>query len=1401
MLKSTRIYWVLLYVVVAASGSVWVPAPIYAQASSSGTVVGQVTDPTGAVVGGATVSLIDNTTGTTKATTTNDAGRYIFVNVNPGTYDITVEKAGFAQAKFAQQEVSLGQQLTVNAALKVGSTTEQVVVEASGATLQTLNATVGTTIGFQNLQELPNLSRDVSSLLTLQPAISPNGSVAGAVRDQNTFQLDGGNNSSDMDGTQNTYTPSFASTTTGGGPTGVMPTPVESIEEFKVNVSNQTADFNGSSGAQVQLVTRRGGKSWHGAVYEYYLGSNFGANTWLNNHTSTLDAQGKVLSPSTKLISNHYNRFGASAGGPVGPSFWGGRTYVFANYEGRRYPQNTQVLKRVPSARLRLGLITDTVAPKGVYNINAFPVVDPVTGATIQPAPCPSSPNKLCDPRGVGLNPLVKQLWDKYMPLPNDLSSAAGDGVNTQGYLTGLKLPQNDNFGVVRLDHDFGANWHFMSSYRYYHLERFTNNQYDVGGLLGGKFGVATSTSKRPQVPWFFVVGVTTNISHNLTNDFRYNYLRNFWEWTTASAVPQLPGLGGAMEIGGEGSSGGIIGCNALIPYCVRTQDTRQRYWNGHDHVFRDDLTLIHGNHLFQFGGQYQRNWNAHQRNDNGLGIMAAYVYQIGASTAGSSAVSGLNINGFVPAGFSSPNNWRNLYAQVLGIVTQPQTLYSRKSPDMTLEPFGSPVIAHSITPSYNVYFSDTWHMRPNFTLTYGLGYQLEMPPYEVDGKQVMVVDSAGNPIRAEDYLASRKRAALAGQVYNPTLGFATIRNVGGGRKYPYEPFYGGFSPRISGAWNPRFDTGILGSLFGQNKTVVRGGWGLTYGRMNGVINILTPLLAPGLLQAVSCQGAVNAASAQGGNQCLGTGRATPVTAFRIGAGQGLDGLAAPLPPAAQTLPQPFLPGTSGCSGAGCVNTTYFPKSGDASALDPSYRPSKVHSFDLTIQRELTSKISVEVGYVGRLISHELVDLDINAVPYMTTAAGQSFAEAYAALYTSVCGLNGPTCANNNMSKTSLGQLWLYTGPAQPFFEQTMGGPSSAFCAGFSSCTAALASPRNPADQQKQNPKSQFSNLQVGAAYSLWTSLSSEASWTLGRTLPDSIVPGTSACPAGSPVCSQVTSVGMSLSNGYGNYHAAFGTVRLRDWHGIAGLANFTWGRALGTGATTQSTSGYTVVDPWDLQAMYGPQSYDILFLFNSGLVYHLPFFKSQQGVLGHVLGGWGLAPLFTAQSGFPQQVDVNSDCQSFGESSCSTSTNENAILIGSIPRMSSHRNVTVSGTGVGSGGNTTGLNAYADPQAVYSHFRRLVLGVDHSAGGAGRIRGFPRWNMDLSFTKETKISEHVGIGFYALMSNFFNHFQPSDPTTCLDNDTSTCQQSQWGVIRGQAYDPRQMEFGLRLHF
>src|SRR5258708_25410520 len=113
---------------------------------------------------------------------------------------------------------------------------------------------------------LPNLARDAAALSVLQVGVSPTGNVAGAASDQNVFQLDGGNNSDDMSGNASTYVPSngFAgSAASGGTPSGVIPTPVESIEEFKVGTSNQTADFNGAAGSQARIVTKRGTHDLH----------------------------------------------------------------------------------------------------------------------------------------------------------------------------------------------------------------------------------------------------------------------------------------------------------------------------------------------------------------------------------------------------------------------------------------------------------------------------------------------------------------------------------------------------------------------------------------------------------------------------------------------------------------------------------------------------------------------------------------------------------------------------------------------------------------------------------------------------------------------------------------------------------------------------------------------------------------------------------------------------------------------------------------------------------------------------------------------------------------------------------------------------------------------------------
>ncbi|HXN65983.1 MAG TPA: carboxypeptidase regulatory-like domain-containing protein [Candidatus Acidoferrales bacterium] len=1332
--------------------------PVWGQSGvSTGTVVGQVLDASGATVAGATVTLTDKATGASRVSTTSDTGRYVFTEVPLGIYDITVSKEGFSQAKVADQQVQVGQSLTVNVGLKVGSASTTIEVTASaGAELQSMNATVGDTISGDAIVQLPNVTRETTALATLQPATTRGGNVAGAISDQNTYQLDGANNSNDMDGQGSVYNQSFVNNATCGPPNGTMPSPAESIEQFKVATNNMTADFNGSSGGQISMVTKRGTNQFHGSLYDYYLSSTFGgANTWSNNRLGE------------PINSDHYSRFGASAGGPIVPfKFLGGKWYIFGNYEGFRFPQAIEFTGLVPSALFRQGIvqIPNGTNPPLQYNLN------PTTTAGIAPAVCPSGP---CDPRGLGLNGIVNTLWSKYEPISNDpsctgVSSSVCDQLNTLGYRAPLNLPQSSNFGVVRIDHDFGEKWHLNATYHYYKNVVTTTSQVDIGGALpGDTLGDPVAKSIRPVVPSLYSAGLTTNITSNTTNDLHYNFLRNFWQWTDQTPIPQLPGLGGALEIGGETAT-------PLVPFNVNSQSTRQRFWDGQDHTVRDDISILHGNHLLQFGVLYQRNFDYHERNDNGGGILNQPVYIISSGT-------GINYAGYIPSTVPAAqnSNWEKLYDEVLGIVSQPQDLYTRSGPNLALNPAGTPMFDQSIIPTYNEYFSDTWHMKPSFTLTMGLGYQIEMPPYELNGKQVELVDQSGNLVNAQDYLSETYKQAVQGKIYNPVLGFATVANVGKGLKYPYNPFYKGLSPRLSMAWNPSFDEGILGYVVGHNKTVIRAGYSRIFGRLNGVDLVLVPLLGTGLGQPVSCIGASNS-----GPQCAGTGTVNPTTAFRI----GTDGLTAPLPAVTPTLPQPFYPGVNGNAAAGA-----------GEVLDPNFRPSKSDEIDLTIQRELPGKSILEIGYIYRKISNEYQPLDLVAVPYMLNMGGQTFENAYANLYTQLAGGAAASAVT-----------------PQPFFETALGGASSAYCTGFTSCTAAVAS--------KESSKL-VGNNQV---YDIWQDLtpsvshpngfifgrSMASSPTCANTLVQSINPTTPV-----PVCNQMTGIGDNTSLGYGVYNGAFVSFSTAAWHGLTARSNFTWSRALGTQGVVQASSELTTADPWNIRNEYGPQGFDIPFLYNLSMVYQPPFYKNQHGAMGRLLGGWSFDPIFTAQSGAPLPVydgtgygaTGNGACEAYGEADCSAFYSSEQSVFASAAGVATARGAGNSEQNIGnitatnpqsvaingnpSNHNGTGLNMFANPIAVYNSFRVPILGIDNNTGGAGPLRGMPTWNLDMSIAKDIFVTERYHMQLVFTGVNVLNHDQLSNPTLNLAVPQS------FGVITGQANGPRQIEFGARFQF
>src|SRR5262249_23031034 len=169
-------------------------------------------------------------------------------------------------------------------------------------------------------------------------------------------------------------------------------------------------------------------------------------------------------------------------------------------------------------------------------------------------------------------------------------------------------------------------------------------------------------------------------------------------------ALPIYPGgiiqfdqLGGALEPFGESRT------LVLAPYNVNTQSVRTRFWDGHNYFFRDDITMLKGNHLLTFGGSYQRNWDWHERSDNGGGINYQPTYQLGESSGGGL----VDFSSTNPAGVSS-KTWGRDVAAVLGIVTDSQIAYTRSGPDLALNPPLTHAFDQSTIPYYNVYFSDS---------------------------------------------------------------------------------------------------------------------------------------------------------------------------------------------------------------------------------------------------------------------------------------------------------------------------------------------------------------------------------------------------------------------------------------------------------------------------------------------------------------------------------------------------------------------------------------------------------------------------------------------------------------------------------------------------------------------
>jgi hypothetical protein len=457
---------------------------LFAQTTS---LSGTVTDPSGAVVAGATVE-IENTAGLKRTVTTAGDGAFSFVQLPPGKYKVSSKAAGFSTKVFNSVELLVNNPASLTIAMEVGQVTETVAVSAEAAQVNTQDATIGNAFSTKPILQLPFNARNVVGLLTLQPGVTFNGdgtdyrsgSVSGGKSDQANVTLDGVDVNDQQDRT------AF---------TSVLRVTLDSVQEFRVTTVNANADQGRSSGAQVALVTKSGTNELHGSAYYFLRNKATNANSFFNNLNGI---------PLAKLNRNIY---GGSLGGPIIKN----RLFLFGNYEGRQDRSESSVLRTVPSQDMRNGILKYVT-----------------TSGTVQTVPPQDIATKI-DPLGIGVSRAAADVLKLY-PLPNDFSQ--GDGYNTFGYRFNAPIKLRQNTYIAKMD------WRVDEAGKHNAFIRGNlqnDNDTDPPQFPGALPNFTNLTNSKG-----LATGLTSLLRPTLINNFRYGYTRQGFENSGISFVPAV---------------------------------------------------------------------------------------------------------------------------------------------------------------------------------------------------------------------------------------------------------------------------------------------------------------------------------------------------------------------------------------------------------------------------------------------------------------------------------------------------------------------------------------------------------------------------------------------------------------------------------------------------------------------------------------------------------------------------------------------------------------------------------------------------------------------------------------------------------------------------------------------
>jgi hypothetical protein len=852
-----------LWAVVFFSVLTLTPSRILAQIGGAGSIQGVVTDATGAVIPGATVTATNVSTGVKTERLTAEAGLYVLTPLPPGQYTVSASIAGFKPIVQEKVIVDALSSVTVNLSMQVGGVSETVTVSEAPTPLNTSDSRLGVTIRNELYTNLPLAMgtavagsgigqgpRNPGAFIFLLPGVSEGnrwGTINGAQGFSKDVFIEG--------------VPITDPIQQGEGRTISLGVSVEAVEQFQVETSGTGVEFNGQGSENYAI--KSGTNQFHGSVFEH-----------LRN--TSLDARG--FFPSVRPVE-HQNEFGFTTGGPIVKQ----KLFFFFSYDGWRYrvASPTQFAS-IPTLKEREGDFTEL--PVAIY--------DPATTVAV---PGGFSRTQFSDPsRGTATNPLglniiplnrisaISKFYQSFLPAPTNASLQ-------NNYLGSVPVAYNNDSFNTKIDYTLTPNQRLSGLYT--HGKRSQPGPYrEVSSAVPQTVLPLPYTSTRlvTEIPTVLQLKHNWTIGPSLVNQLSFGYQHFFvpitnatsdGKWSTKSGLKGLP-AGDASNAFLEAAFG--TGPNA--PSGWRGTDARDFEDNNYNYTLQDSLLWTKNKHSFKFGFQYQHTEDRTKTNDTGSLLVTNFS---NVQTAGFNAAGGVL------------SGTGNAYASyLLG------ALNSATVNEDTI------VLTKAQFQGYSWWAADDYRMNSRFTLNLGLRHDV-MLPYTEAGNHFSFLD----PLAPNPAAGGRPGALRFGGNYAPDAISCRCSQI-------INTYYRAFGPRV----------GFAFSL--NDKTVVRGGYGMMYSRSGAVGGRDGARIGTGLT-------GINA------NAPIVSPNGSFIPALFWDSG---------IPPYAKgpIYDETYQTGFNGNGSGGSV--TYG---------DPFSQPPRYQNWNLSVQRSLTQSLVVTMAYVG----------------------------------------------------------------------------------------------------------------------------------------------------------------------------------------------------------------------------------------------------------------------------------------------------------------------------------------------------------------------------------------------------------------------------------------------------